>query len=108
MRTQKGVSQGVLATQSRLKRPSIVLIEQGRQKVPIDRLFRIAIALNCKSVAELLPDLDEISKHGGIDASPTLAFDSSSQELIDENPEIANALRDVIANTVKKRKTKYK
>lgn len=38
-RRKKGLSQDDLAKLSHLERPSIVLIERGRQKLPIDRLY---------------------------------------------------------------------
>jgi len=64
-------TQEYLAQKAGLKRPSIVLIEQGHQKLPIDRLYLIADALSC-TIYDLLPqehthakiktELDEVSK----------------------------------------------
>lgn len=58
-RTTQNMSQDELASRSSLKRPSIVLIEKGRQKLPIDRLFVIAKALKVEP-AQLLPSLNDI------------------------------------------------
>ena len=49
------LTQGQLAEKAFLKRPSIVLIEQGTQRLPIDRLYLIASALGC-NVTNLLPE----------------------------------------------------
>ena len=54
-----GLSQSELAKKSNLKRPSIVLIEKGKQRLPIDRLFLIAKALHIE-INELLPNKTDI------------------------------------------------
>ena len=54
-RESKQLTQGQLAEKAFLKRPSIVLIEQGTQRLPIDRLYLIASALDC-NVTNLLPE----------------------------------------------------
>lgn len=66
-RTEKDLTQEKLAADSRLTRTSIVHIEKGTQRVPIDRLYQIAAALGV-SVLDLLPinkkgeQLDLLSK----------------------------------------------
>jgi len=71
IRLESSMSQDELANKAELKRPSIVLIEQGAQKLPIDRLYLIADALKVP-IYSLLPNkinrgnmkssFDEISK----------------------------------------------
>lgn len=58
-RNDIGFSQEDLAKQSNLERPSVVLIESGKQKLPIDRLYLIAHALEC-SPKDLLPESNEV------------------------------------------------
>lgn len=53
-RVKHGLTQSQLANQCGLTRTSIVHIERGRQKLPIDRLYSIAEALQI-SVHDLLP-----------------------------------------------------
>jgi transcriptional regulator with XRE-family HTH domain len=53
-RTRAGMSQEDLASASALSRTSIVNIENGRQGVSIQTLYRLADALECEP-AELLP-----------------------------------------------------
>ncbi len=63
-RKAKGLSQENLAKEVALERPSIVLIESGRQKLPIDRLYTIAKALEIQ-LQELLPPLADIFGEDG-------------------------------------------
>lgn len=58
-RRKLGISQDELAKKSSLERPSIVLIESGRQRLPIDRLCIIALALNIEP-KDLLPTNSEL------------------------------------------------
>lgn len=59
IRQKKDISQEDLAKRAGLTRTSIVLIENGRQRLPIDRLYNIAKALQI-SPARLLPDIHEV------------------------------------------------
>jgi transcriptional regulator with XRE-family HTH domain len=59
LRNKKGLTQEELASNAGLKRTSIVLIEKGKQRLPIDRLYLISAALKC-GLSELLPKLNEI------------------------------------------------
>jgi len=59
LRKEKSLTQDELASLAELTRPSIVHIEQGKQRLPIDRLYRIALALQV-SINELLPDVDSV------------------------------------------------
>ncbi|MBD3317669.1 MAG: helix-turn-helix domain-containing protein [Chitinivibrionales bacterium] len=64
IRKAKGLSQEDLAKEVSLERPSIVLIESGRQKLPIDRLYAIARVLEVQP-QDLLPSLSDIFGENG-------------------------------------------
>ena len=55
------LSQAQLAERVELTRTSISNIESGRQHVPLDVLYRVARALNCRP-HELLPDPGELAE----------------------------------------------
>ncbi len=59
-RKARQMSQSLLAEMTNLKRPSIVLIEAGKQRLPIDRLCLIAKVLRVEP-GDLMPQLKEIS-----------------------------------------------
>ena len=92
-RKKKGLSQEELAKKSNLERPSVVLIENGRQKLPIDRLYLIASALELHP-HRLLPEPNEIfatDSPNSLDKAPIIIH--KSQEL---KPELEKELRDVL------------
>jgi transcriptional regulator with XRE-family HTH domain len=60
-RNKKGLSQEFLASECGLERTSIIHIEKGRQRVPIDRLYDIAAALGI-DIKELLPDSNTVNR----------------------------------------------
>lgn len=64
IRKAKGLSQEDLAKEVSLERPSIVLIESGRQKLPIDRLYAVARVLEVQP-QDLLPSLSDIFGENG-------------------------------------------
>ena len=104
LRKARGLSQEDLARSSHLKRPSIALIEKGTQKVPIDRLYRIALALGCASIVDLLPGLDDVFGQLDTTGRIRLNFDEVSAKRIQTNPEIEEALQNVVETVVRKRK----
>lgn len=59
------LSQAKLAERVELTRTSISNIESGRQHVPIDVLYRVARALNCRP-HELLPDPAELAEQNEV------------------------------------------
>jgi transcriptional regulator with XRE-family HTH domain len=61
LRTQRKLSQAQLAAKSQLTRTSLVHIERGQQRLPIDRLYMVADALGV-SVYSLLPDSRPVAK----------------------------------------------
>lgn len=88
-RRDMGISQEDLAKQSNLERPSIVLIESGKQKLPIDRLYIIAHALEC-TPKDLLPESYEV-----FEETPTV-------KVIDEIPIISHKGQELDANGEKR------
>jgi transcriptional regulator with XRE-family HTH domain len=58
-RAHKVLSQEELSNMCGLSRPSIALIENGKQKLSIERLYRIAHALKVES-QDLLPSFSEL------------------------------------------------
>jgi transcriptional regulator with XRE-family HTH domain len=73
-RKEKKLTQKELADKVGLTRTSIVQIEKGEQRVPIDKLYKIAKAVNLK-VYDLLPDEEFLES----------SFDKVSEERLDEN-----------------------
>jgi DNA-binding XRE family transcriptional regulator len=67
-REERQLTQQQLAESSELTRTSVVHIEKGEQRIPIDRLYRIAEALNVQ-IMDILPintkseQLDLLSKN---------------------------------------------
>lgn len=59
VREARGLSQATLATRLGISRTSMVNIEAGRQQSPVDRLYAIALVLNC-DIDVLMPALPEI------------------------------------------------
>lgn len=88
-RRDMGISQEDLAKQSNLERPSIVLIESGKQKLPIDRLYIIAHALEC-TPKDLLPESHEV-----FEETPTL-------KIVDEIPIISHKGQELDSNGEKR------
>jgi transcriptional regulator with XRE-family HTH domain len=70
IRQKKGISQEDLAKRAGLTRPSIVLIENGSQRLPIDRLYNIAKALQT-SPTHFFPEIKQVFDEGTIANSET-------------------------------------
>jgi transcriptional regulator with XRE-family HTH domain len=70
VRQKKEISQEELAKLAGLTRPSIVLIENGSQRLPIDRLYNIAKALQT-SPTQLIPEIKDVFDEGIIINSET-------------------------------------
>lgn len=71
LRNAKGLTQAEVAAQIGLTRASLANIETGRQKVLMHHVFRLANALECESVLDLVParfvfagDNQPVSVHG--------------------------------------------
>lgn len=71
VRGKLGKTQAEIAAQIGLTRASLANIETGRQKVLMHHVFRLANALECKSILDLIPETfvfsdDEppVSTHG--------------------------------------------
>lgn len=56
VRGKLGKTQAEIAAQIGLTRASLANIETGRQKVLMHHVFRLANALECKSVLDLIPE----------------------------------------------------
>lgn len=83
-RNQLGITQEQLAKSSGLSRTSIVLIEQGRQRITIDRLYQVANALN-KEVQIFLPPTQEFfapksNEKGGFEMSSAIKIEKKKLE----------------------------
>jgi transcriptional regulator with XRE-family HTH domain len=72
----RGLKQEDLAKLVEASRTSVVLIEGGNQRPPIDRLYRIAYALGCE-LHDLLPPVEEFFPK----QREEIHFDESAQEL---------------------------
>jgi transcriptional regulator with XRE-family HTH domain len=100
LRRARHMSQADLASYCGLQRPSVVLIEQGRQFIPIDGLYKIAKALAC-DIGELLPSVKMVFE-GGISTSvgdyPLDASSKSLQMNITEREQVEAILRKVDVN----------
>ena len=73
LRNEQGRTQAEIAAQIGLTRASLANIETGRQKVLMHHLFRLANALHCASILELVPtsfefsdDVQPITTHGSL------------------------------------------
>lgn len=55
LRNERGRTQAEVAAQIGLTRASLANIETGRQKVLMHHVFRLANALNCASILDLVP-----------------------------------------------------
>jgi transcriptional regulator with XRE-family HTH domain len=86
-RIAKDITPNELAVRCGLKRPSIVLIEAGKQFVPIDGLYRIARALEI-DITDLLPPVSEVFVAEGIGAS-TFILDEPSKGRLDDDSQRA-------------------
>lgn len=71
LRNERGSTQAEIAAQIGLTRASLANIETGRQKVLMHHVFRLANALDCASIIELVPasfdfsdDVQPITTHG--------------------------------------------
>lgn len=71
LRNEHGRTQAEIAAQIGLTRASLANIETGRQKVLMHHVFRLANALGCASILELVPasfefsdDVQPITTHG--------------------------------------------
>lgn len=71
LRNAKGLTQAEVAAQIGLTRASLANIETGRQKVLMHHVFRLANALECDSILDLVPptfvfagDGQPVSVHG--------------------------------------------
>jgi transcriptional regulator with XRE-family HTH domain len=53
------MSQEELSGRAQMKRSSIANIETGRQRPPLDAIYRIALALEV-SVHDLIPEMDQL------------------------------------------------
>ena len=49
-----GLSQDQLAKAMGVTRTSVVNLEQGRQKIPLEKLYAVAMALNC-NIRKIIP-----------------------------------------------------
>jgi transcriptional regulator with XRE-family HTH domain len=58
-RRAAGMSQKELSGRAQMKRSSIANIETGRQRPPLDAIYRIALALEV-SVHDLIPEMDQL------------------------------------------------
>ena len=65
-REQRGYTQGDVATELELKRASIANFETGRQRLPVDVLYRYAHFVGI-GVQELFPSWDEIAADDVVD-----------------------------------------
>lgn len=103
LRNDRELPPDELARQCGLKRPSVVLIEQGKQKIPIDRLYLVAQALQCNSISELLPDLQDAFPQLGLDGELPFPLDEGSERRLEESAGgTKEAVDAVIAAAVKK------
>lgn len=88
-RSDRKMSQNMLATQVNLTRVSITNIERGRQKLPLHTLMEIAIALQV-SLLSLLPE------------NPTTA-NTQLDQMLNEQPKDAQAwVRKTLKNREKR------
>jgi transcriptional regulator with XRE-family HTH domain len=71
-------------------RTSIVLIEKGQQRPPLDRLYQIANALHC-DLREWLPPMNEFFTN----TDGEISFDESAADL---SAEVREALAEIISN----------
>jgi transcriptional regulator with XRE-family HTH domain len=96
-RNDKHILQSALATACGLGRPSFVLIEQGRQFIPIDGLYRVAKALDCE-IIDLLPSVETVFESGLESPGTAYPLDASSQSLltnVSEREQVEAILRKV-------------
>jgi transcriptional regulator with XRE-family HTH domain len=103
-RNSPGLTQEDLGKAVGLERTSIVLVEQGKQRLPIDRLYRISIALG-SDIKDLLPSSDEINVLYRQQQSTEEMFDDHSQkrlsnkekkmmlEIVNKESGVENAIR---------------
>jgi transcriptional regulator with XRE-family HTH domain len=77
-RVKAGKSQEALAAEVGLDRSSVVLIESGKQRLPIDRLYSIARVLGT-TPQKLIPDIKEIFEDSKVN-EPTIVFHGGSEE----------------------------
>lgn len=56
LRNERGRTQAEIAAQIGLTRASLANIETGRQKVLMHHVFRLANALDCASILDLIPE----------------------------------------------------
>lgn len=61
LRSDRGRTQAEIAAQIGLTRASLANIETGRQKVLMHHVFRLAKALDCDSILDLVPSSFEFS-----------------------------------------------
>ena len=92
LRHIRGLTQSELADKAGLKRPSVVLVEQGKQRVPVDRLYLIASVLKCQ-INELLPSVNSVLPGAG--KPKELSFDMFSQKNFNKKE------RDKLIETIK-------
>lgn len=59
-RRQSKMSQSGLASRIGLTRTAIIKMEGGRQRIPVDQLYRIALSLRV-TLNELLPDVGDVA-----------------------------------------------
>jgi transcriptional regulator with XRE-family HTH domain len=85
-RNQVGITQEDLAKASGLSRTSIVLIEQGRQRITIDRLYQVAHALR-KEIFNLLPPAQDffpplVEEENSFELSSAIKIDKRQLEIL--------------------------
>jgi transcriptional regulator with XRE-family HTH domain len=91
IREKKGILQEDLAKLAGLTRPSIVLIETGRQRLPIDRLYNIAKVLKIP-LNKLLPEINEVfDASTAINSETAPLFIQSGNEL---KPNVEKQIRE--------------
>jgi transcriptional regulator with XRE-family HTH domain len=85
-RNQLGITQDQLAKSSGLSRTSIVLIEQGRQRITIDRLYQVANALSKEVQIFLPPTHDFFTPKGdeskGMEMSSAIKLEKKKIEIL--------------------------
>jgi transcriptional regulator with XRE-family HTH domain len=80
LRFKANQTQEQLAGKAGLSRTSIVLIERGRQRIPIDRLYRIARELEV-DIKEILPSMEDVFQNFQDQENEEMPFDESIDEL---------------------------
>jgi transcriptional regulator with XRE-family HTH domain len=97
------MTQSELAIRCGLKRPSIVLIEQGKQHIPIDGLYRLARELQCE-INDLLPPVQTVFESLKESSSQEFQYDAPSRSKLTDPYELAQ-LESVLREVDRKNET---